>query len=810
MSTKKVNDDGLTFMEEFELLDREMTKPSKKKSAPKKRRHVSRTAKRKQKQGGVTLSPTEKGLITAGCVVAILAVALSGILVEARQIGNAVRSFQQVGTGMEGIAMIGEEGVVAVAQAKYDAQRKEELEKAKKEAEELEEKDIIKVDMTAQTIKGDLKIKFLDSETGHLIEGVPFAAKITDPSGSEKRHIDDDKNGIIYLEGIPAGTYTVEEDEIEGKKYKKYRVNKAKHAVAVSDVLAYEAVDVSDEVKDQSEVNAAAEDNMAANDTPEEATLVNTVELVESTKTLISGGDSYKEIPKSMIRDPYQTASVRQGTSFVRLSRRNENTEDGTQNTPAEKIALQVEIRNAPASLNVGESAQLAFACGPAEGVSELVWSTPGDYVVVSTDGRVTAVKGGGVSQITLTAKSADPERYIEASHTVSIEVKEVQAASGAVALTFPDGNREVQTGYEGQIKVTWTGDAGGVSWQVAPEGIISVNMDGSFKALKAGTATVTATSLKDSSATAVCNITVTEAPAQVNDNAELKDADGNQVYVKAGEEYRRAVNTDYRSEGPFYVMTHSTEVYRYTGFQTINGKTYYYDKTSNLVRGEQVIGGITYKFDDEGVLQQGSGGARGIDVSQYNGAIDWAQVKASGVEFAIIRLGYRGWGSGVLVEDSRFRQNIQGAAANGIRVGVYFVTQAVNDVEAVEEASMVLGIIRNYGISYPVFLDVETSGGKGAGRADGISVATRTAVCNAFCRTISNSGYRAGVYANKTWLDKYIDTPQIAGYNIWMAQYYTEPTYRRTKFDMWQYTSSGNVPGIAGRVDLNICYTAY
>ena len=152
----------------------------------------------------------------------------------------------------------------------------------------------------------------------------------------------------------------------------------------------------------------------------------------------------------------------------------------------------------------------------------------------------------------------------------------------------------------------------------------------------------------------------------------------------------------------------------------------------------------------------------------------------------------------------------MQGAAANGIRVGVYFVTQAVNEVEAVEEASMVLGIIRNYSISYPVFLDVETSGGKGAGRADGITVATRTAVCNAFCRTIANSGYRTGIYANKTWLDKYIDTPQIAGYNIWVAQYHTEPTYNRTKFDMWQHTSSGSVPGISGKVDLNICYTAY
>ena len=128
MSTEKVKDNGLTFMEEFELLDQEMTRPSKKKKDGKKKKSSSRSGKGKRKGAGINLSATEKGLITAGCIVAVLAVALSGILVEARQIGNAVRSFKQVGTGMEGIAMIGEEGVVAVAEAKYEAQKKEERE----------------------------------------------------------------------------------------------------------------------------------------------------------------------------------------------------------------------------------------------------------------------------------------------------------------------------------------------------------------------------------------------------------------------------------------------------------------------------------------------------------------------------------------------------------------------------------------------------------------------------------------------------------------------------------------------------------
>ena len=129
-----------------------------------------------------------------------------------------------------------------------------------------------------------------------------------------------------------------------------------------------------------------------------------------------------------------------------------------------------------------------------------------------------------------------------------------------------------------------------------------------------------------------------------------------------------------------------------------------------------------------------------------------------------------------------------------------------MNEVEAVEEASMVLGLIKGYNISYPVFLDVESSGG----RADGISPATRTAVCKAFCQTIQNSGYKAGIYANKTWFNSYMDTPSLTGYKLWLAQYAAAPTYTRTKYDLWQYSSKGKVSGIGGNVDMNISYLGY
>ena len=145
----------------------------------------------------------------------------------------------------------------------------------------------------------------------------------------------------------------------------------------------------------------------------------------------------------------------------------------------------------------------------------------------------------------------------------------------------------------------------------------------------------------------------------------------------------------------------------------------------------------------------------------------------------------------------------MKGAQAAGIKVGVYFFTQAVNEVEAVEEASMVINLCKGYGLSYPVYLDVEGSNGRG----DGLSTAQRTAHIKAFCGTIQNAGYKAGVYANKTWFTSKINTSQLTGYKIWLAQYAATPTYNATRYDMWQYTSKGKVSGISGNVDMNTWY---
>ncbi len=196
-----------------------------------------------------------------------------------------------------------------------------------------------------------------------------------------------------------------------------------------------------------------------------------------------------------------------------------------------------------------------------------------------------------------------------------------------------------------------------------------------------------------------------------------------------------------------------------------------------------------------------------GIDVSKWNKKINWDRVKADGVDFVIIRCGYRGSSTGALVEDPYFKQNIDGAAKAGIKVGIYFFTQAVNEAEAVEEASMVLTLCKGSELAFPIFIDTEGAGGNG--RADKLEKGNRTAVCKAFCQTIENAGLNAGIYASKNWFRNNLDMTKLEDYYIWLAEYKGSPTYEAS-YDMWQYTSSGTVDGIEGRVDLNISYVGF
>ena len=207
----------------------------------------------------------------------------------------------------------------------------------------------------------------------------------------------------------------------------------------------------------------------------------------------------------------------------------------------------------------------------------------------------------------------------------------------------------------------------------------------------------------------------------------------------------------------------------------------------------------------EDSSIKNSSGSVRmGIDVSKYQKDIDWDRVKNAGIEYAIIRAGYRGSKTGAIVVDPYYEKNMKEARTSGVKTGVYFFTQATNEVEAVEEASAVISLIKNYKLDYPVYIDTEGAGGHG--RADGLDKETRTLVCEAFCRTVENAGYEAGVYASRNWYNNNLDVSRIEGFDIWLAEYRNTPLYQGY-YNMWQYSSKGSVDGIEGNVDLDISY---
>ena len=412
--------------------------------------------------------------------------------------------------------------------------------------------------------------------------------------------------------------------------------------------------------------------------------------------------------------------------------------------------------------------------------------------------GSVTAV-GVGSATITAKVKAADGNQDLVCNVTVQ------DTDQNTYTKIEISGDKEVAVGKTITLTARTEPKDGKVTWTSANTAVATVDDKGVVTGVAEGTVEIRAVCAEATNISAGYKITVKKS-ATVDGKAKLKDKDGNQMYyLDAAGAYQEAVYDDYKKYDKFYKKSSEASAYRYTGWQTIDGSVYFYDKNGNYVTGEQVIQGAKYSFGSDGRMSSNSG-SMGIDVSKWNGNIDWNAVKNSGVSYVIIRCGYRGSSTGVLVEDPKFRSNIKGAKAAGLKVGVYFFSQAVNEVEAVEEASMALSLVSGYGLNYPVFLDVEASGGRG----DGISREARTAVCKAFCATIQNSGYAAGIYANKTWFSEKINTGSLTGYKIWLAQYASAPTYTATRYDMWQYSSRGKVSGISGDVDMNISYLHY
>ena len=804
----------------------------------------------------LNMSAMDRIMAATGVAVLILAIVTGSVYASARMVDNQVSEFVSVGTQLDGIHMIGEQGLLAVADATVAkiaaANAVDEDYEDQKEYDEAEYTNGGTVELELVSVQKDLKIKFTNKKSGKLISNVPFAVTITDPKGKTATWSDDDMDGIIYKKGITPGNYTVAVNALTDEKYKDYTLPTGTQKVEVKKDIAYKKVDVSNEIKKESEINAAKEDTMK-NDTVVESVLEDTVQWVES-KTL---PPSYREVGKDKITNP---ETVAYSGNFLRMaaieptaaptaeptetSEPTETTEPvettkptaeptettkptteptteptettkptaapTTEPTTAPTVSPSVSPSPTPAATPTAvlEPTSVTVAV-EAEATSQIKvtnYTGTATYKVASKDDKIATARVDANGKITVKGVAAG-DTTVTATVTMGSVTKTLELAvkvTAKMAITLDKTAVTVYPKSTATVTATVSG-SGTVTASSSDTNIATVSVNGktiTITGVKAGSATITAVYKEgNSEVKATCTVKVGTSNPREDKTTVLKDTSGRELYVLDGNnQYILAHYADYYTASKFYIK----EATRYTGWQTLDGKVYFFKADGDKVTGEQVIQGAKYNFASDGSLVVGSG-TMGIDVSKWNGTIDWNAVKNSGVSYVIIRVGYRGSSQGALIEDPKFKTNIKGATAAGIKVGVYFFTQAVDEVEAVQEASMVLDRISGYKISYPVFLDVEGSGGRG----DAIDSATRTAVCKAFCNTIKNAGYTPGIYANKTWLSSKMDAGALSGYKIWLAQYAKTPTYTG-RYDLWQYRSNGKVSGISGNVDLNLSYLGY
>ena len=197
-----------------------------------------------------------------------------------------------------------------------------------------------------------------------------------------------------------------------------------------------------------------------------------------------------------------------------------------------------------------------------------------------------------------------------------------------------------------------------------------------------------------------------------------------------------------------------------------------------------------------------------GVDLSKYNNEVDFQKLKAAGVDFVMLRLGSRGYGSGQIMLDEKFVEYITKATEAGLQIGVYFYSQAITEAEAVEEANFVIQNLVNYKLTYPIAFDMEYVKNDSA-RIDALTREEKTKVAKAFLKTVKTAGYKPMIYGTKEWLIKEIDLTKLTDYDVWLSQQEEEPDYPY-QFQMWQYSLEGSISGVTGDVDMNISFVDY
>lgn len=296
-----------------------------------------------------------------------------------------------------------------------------------------------------------------------------------------------------------------------------------------------------------------------------------------------------------------------------------------------------------------------------------------------------------------------------------------------------------------------------------------------------------------------------------IDDNSYLSEEEIEEIKKESVDEHKNMVLEMFRNGEQ--ILTILETVYSDKIVVPDSGNYYFFDILENISKSvvdntklvypefdEEVrdyIGRVSYADDTVSIRH-------GVDVSRFQGNVEWNKVKNDGYEFTYIRAGYRGYEKGTLSEDEKFVDNIEGANAAGMDVGVYFFTEAITVAEGIEEAEFVLELIDGYNVNLPIVIDVEESANKNKSRSRNLSPEDRTAIVKAFCERIKEAGYTPMIYGNLKSHMRMTNIEELEEYDKWFA-YYRFPLKFPYKFRVWQYTSTGKVDGINGDADLNI-----
>ena len=657
--------------------------------------------------------------------------------------------------------------------------------------------------LTELTKEDGTKVTILDELNVQLEMDIQaYATAVTAVKGAT--YTDEDNDGLIYLNKLKAGDVTVA--YIPTDATKEYAAVSYLNKMTVKGKLEYKKVDVAKEI-DTSAPDVAAPDRVV------EATLKDTVEYVEpSTKK------EARYVEAGVANAPQ--AGSASGSAVVTLSVKSSSRRKRGGYALHLTDPMSIFNHSAISTVGIRTMSQMVLLADnetgtvTAEQVAEL--KTKYEEALKEYD-KAEKEADADPSNASLKAIADKKKANLDIAESnyntaKAAYQKQQDAAKEEEAKDNTPSSLTIQMGSVNNVTVYNTADGTGrtASFKVTPTAtdgagtnltgtVTAVAASGDFKVSNNGneiTVTAGGSDVQNGTITytvSIGNVTATGSQAMVNvvSSQALHDAEGNALYKD--DKGTPATMADYKSGAKFYSKKETTTYY---GWQSLNGKSYYYDKNGKTVSGEQVIHGVKYNFGSDGQLMISG---TGIDVSKYQGNINWAAA-SSAISFAVVRVGYRSIGTGALNIDPKGVQNIQGAKAHGITTGAYFYSTAQSEAQAVEEASLAIQQVQAAGgVSMPIFIDWE-----GNSRTNAVDANTAAAIINAFCTTVRNSGYRAGLYSDKNHLTHKINMGNVSGGTvIWCAQYNTRCTYSG-HYDMWQYTSKGSVPGIRGNVDMN------